>query len=313
MAPRPRKDPGEHPSQGPAYPTVNAGSERRVTVRRTPGVRAARDGRHRRRKFLRSCRGRPAVRTAPRPAVDGAAGRRPVSGLPHDRPGGRAARRCRGGGRGRPRDARQLRGRGARHLQRRSSPWSDLVEVVQLVRRTGVPQDAELCLPPPVEPPLRRPRPDRPGTDVRVRATPLGTLGHVALVARRHDRGRAGGGGPPRLRRQRQPRAQDAGRSAAAAGRGAGDGQRRPGGGPPLRRPDGPRVDPAEPARPGPHRPVPAAGRRAAARTRAGRRCAGWSRRPLDRTRLAAEAKHIRVVVVGDEPATVGAATKVSW
>jgi two-component system sensor histidine kinase SenX3 len=58
----------------------------------------------------------------------------------------------------------------------------ELARIVRQVRNTGEPYDAELCLPPPVEPPLRRPRRDKPGTDVRVRATPLGALGHVAVV-----------------------------------------------------------------------------------------------------------------------------------
>jgi two-component system sensor histidine kinase SenX3 len=58
----------------------------------------------------------------------------------------------------------------------------ELARIVRQVRNTGQPYDAELCLPPPVEPPLRRPRRDKPGTDVRVRATPLGALGHVAVV-----------------------------------------------------------------------------------------------------------------------------------
>ena len=58
----------------------------------------------------------------------------------------------------------------------------ELQQVVWEVRNTGEPYDAEVCLPPPVEPPLRRPRRDKPGTDVRARATPLGSLGDVAIV-----------------------------------------------------------------------------------------------------------------------------------
>jgi two-component system sensor histidine kinase SenX3 len=58
----------------------------------------------------------------------------------------------------------------------------ELLRIVRQVRTTGEAYDAELCLPPPVEPPLRRPRPDKPGTDVRARAALLGPLGHVVVV-----------------------------------------------------------------------------------------------------------------------------------
>jgi two-component system sensor histidine kinase SenX3 len=58
----------------------------------------------------------------------------------------------------------------------------ELQQIVWHVRDTGQPYDAEVRLPPPVEPPLRRPRRDKPGTDVRARATPLGSLGDVAIV-----------------------------------------------------------------------------------------------------------------------------------
>ena len=58
----------------------------------------------------------------------------------------------------------------------------ELQQIVWQVRNTGEPYDAEVRLPPPVEPPLRRPRRDKPGTDVRARATPLGSLGDVAIV-----------------------------------------------------------------------------------------------------------------------------------
>jgi two-component system sensor histidine kinase SenX3 len=58
----------------------------------------------------------------------------------------------------------------------------ELRRIVRHVRGSGEPYDAEICLPPPVEPPLRRPRKDKPGTYVRARATPLGSHGHVAVV-----------------------------------------------------------------------------------------------------------------------------------
>jgi two-component system sensor histidine kinase SenX3 len=61
-------------------------------------------------------------------------------------------------------------------------PGDRLVEIVARARRSGGPCEAEILLPPPIIPPLRRPRPNQPGVDVHVRALPLDVEGHVALV-----------------------------------------------------------------------------------------------------------------------------------
>ena len=69
----------------------------------------------------------------------------------------------------------------------------------------------------------------------------------VLRAGRGPHRGPPGRRGPPRLRRQRQPRAEDPGRRAGAARRGARGRGRRPGGRPPVRRPDAARGRPADP------------------------------------------------------------------
>ena len=88
----------------------------------------------------------------------------------------------------------------------------------------------------------------------------------------------AGRGDPPRLRRQRQPRAEDPGRRHLAARRGRARRQGRPRGGRAVRPAHPRRVLPADPAGPGDRRPVPAAGGRHPARARAGRRRVGRRR-----------------------------------
>lgn len=180
----------------------------------------------------------------------------------------------------------------------------ELTRIVRQVRNTGEPYDAEVHLPPPVEPPLRRPRRDKPGTDVRARATPLGSLGHVAVVlddlseAKRVEAVRRDfvanvshelktPVGALRLLAEAVLSASDDPEAVRRfAGRIAHESTRlsrlvqdlidlsRLQGGDPL--PD----------------PAPVSLRRVVAEA-------------VDRTRLAAEAKNIRLVVVGDEPITV--------
>ena len=123
--------------------------------------------------------------------------------------------------------------------------------------------------------PERCPRPprDRPGGPTRISS---GARPGRGPHARTPGRGRT-----PRLRRQRQPRAQDPGRRDPAAGRGGARRRRRPGRGHPLRGADGHRERPPDPARAAGDRAVPPAGRRAVGLSRTGlaRRCRGGGRR----------------------------------
>ena len=82
----------------------------------------------------------------------------------------------------------------------------------------------------------------------------------------------------------------------AAAGRGGARRARRSGSGAAFRRSDAARGPAAGPAGPGADRPVPAAGRRAAARRRPRSRSTRSSSEAIDRARLVAEAKRIQVV-----------------
>ena len=122
--------------------------------------------------------------------------------------------------------------------------------------------------------PRRRANP-RPLRAVGARPRPAADRGRPPVrrrLRRRPVRARADGGHAPRLRRQRQPRTQDAGRGDGRARRGAAGLHRRPRDRAPVRREDGHRVQAAGQHGRRADRAVAAAGRRAAARPRGRRR-----------------------------------------
>ena len=112
----------------------------------------------------------------------------------------------------------------------RRTAWcpDDLLELARKVRRDGEIREAELELP-------RGPL----GTSTHrgLRQGGAAGLGARAAAGRGPHRGSPGRRGPPRLRGQRQPRAQDPGGGAGAARRGAARRGGRPRGGAPVRRP----------------------------------------------------------------------------
>ena len=115
----------------------------------------------------------------------------------------------------------------------------------------------------------------RPVRAVRARPRPTADRGRPPVrrrLRRRPVRARADGSHPARLRRQRQPRTQDAGRGDGRARRGAAGLRRRPRERAPVRREDGRRIEAAGQHGRRAHRAVPAAGRRTAARPRGRRR-----------------------------------------
>ncbi len=129
---------------------------------------------------------------------------------------------------------------------------AELRHLARQVRRDGVIRESELD--------LARPGGSRAGHHAR----PGRAVGQQprAAAARRHHPGPPAGGDPPRLRRQRQPRAQDPGRWPGAAGRGCARRPRRPGGRRAVCPAHAGRVRPAGTARQGDRRAVAAAGGR---------------------------------------------------
>ena len=157
--------------------------------------------------------------------------------------------------RGRARRGRR-RGQGQRPgvLPRAGAGARPGVDRAGRARRAGTPRrddPRDRAADEPARRPVAAPR-HRPGRPAEL---PAG-----ARAGRGPDAGAAGRGRPPRLRRQRQPRAEDAGRRDPAARRGRARRGRRPGGRAALQRPDDHRVRAADPARAADHRAVAAAG-----------------------------------------------------
>ena len=165
---------------------------------------------------------------------------------------------------------------------------TELAGLVDQVRRDGAIRETELLM-------------SRP----RALAAPRHRPGGAAQLAAGAGPGRgphpraAGRGGPARLRRQREPRAEDAGRRDPAARRGRARRGRRPGGGAAVQRADDHRVRAADPTGAADHRAVAAAGRRPG--RRAARRAASTrSSRPRSTpVPIDADAAQISVVTGG--------------
>ena len=130
----------------------------------------------------------------------------------------------------------------------------ELLDLVAQVRRDGQIRERDIDLPAPDG--GFSPHPHRARRPARRPAGAGPRRGPHPREARR--------GGAPRLRRQRQPRAQDPGRRDPAARRGRHRRLRRPRGRAALRRPDAHRERPALQARAADHRALPAAGQRPA-------------------------------------------------
>ena len=146
----------------------------------------------------------------------------------------------------------------------------DLLDLIAQVRRDGQIRETEHDMPAATAATART---------VVARVAPLGSRLVLALVEDR-TRETSGRVRAPRLRRQRQPRAQDPGRCDPAARRGRHRRLRRPRGRPALRQPDADRERPALQARPADHRAVPPPGRRPARDAGPGASSTTWSPPP---------------------------------
>ena len=165
---------------------------------------------------------------------------------------------------------------------------AELRHLARQVRRDGVIREAELDL---ARGPLGR------GRITVARARRPARQRPRAAPGRGPHQGAPGRGGPPRLRRQRQPRAEDPGRGHRPAGRGGAGRQRRPRGGRAVRAADAGRERPADQAGAGDRRPVPAAGAPTPCTTRRWSTSAASPRTRWSSSRLIAEAREIELAV----------------
>ena len=226
-----------------------------------------------------------AVTALPRQQPVGAAQPRPG----HPRPAAHRDRRARPGRRD-PRSPTRPRRRPA-WSRATGSTSAELRDQARTSRRDGRIREAELELP-------HGELPAGPGP-YGARIVPVGG-GDVARRRRRPHRGAAGRGGPPRLRRQRRPRAQDAGRRASRCWPRPSPMPPTTPSGAPLRRPDAARGAPADPAGAGAASTCP--GCRAPSRcpTSAPVLDALVVDEAVDRARLAAQSKGIGLVCDDD-------------
>ena len=172
---------------------------------------------------------------------------------------------------------------------------AELVELVHQVRRDGEIRESEMLVS----------RAAMPARHVTARVAPLGAAAGARAGRGPHPRA-PGRGGAPRLRRQRQPRAEDAGRRDPAARRGRRRRCRRPRGGAPLQQPDAHRERPALPAGAAGHRALAAPGRRPARGARPRCRSTTWSPRPSTPSPPTPSARDISLVTGGRDRARGG-------